>query len=402
MPEARLHFELEALNSSLYTLDINFVELEKFIVELTTDAKWDYVFQVENREALQSVSREIIRRLHNFVAAAMSLREHALATFNSRYSDKGLMPDYEERVKAVFGSDPLAQFVMGLRKYCQHYRSPFIGFVTHWEHQSDSTQRTAVIFKEDLASFAKWPGPARAYISSLDRGVEIVPLCREYRAKVLKFYEWFQLQQNEIHRDELARFEEKEAQLLRLQLEDMLDRCIASRDDLRCSEQALFFHIFLMGDYQILADQASLPARAEEAIRLLEHRFPIGDTLKNKIRIAYSVPGFRVYLSRKSRPESPAGPQAPPGSAQQLDGADPASCGKTDLSYYLSAGRAAHLEAVRPPRARDTDRCVHQGCSRAWTSSCVLTNWCFGLALPARPFEQGQCSASYTCVVPCS
>ena len=33
--------------------------------------------------------------------------------------------------------------------------------------------------------------------------------------------------------------------------------------------------------------------------------------------------------------------------AQQLDGADPASCGKTDSRYYLSAGRAAHLEAVR-------------------------------------------------------
>src|SRR4030065_200926 len=33
--------------------------------------------------------------------------------------------------------------------------------------------------------------------------------------------------------------------------------------------------------------------------------------------------------------------------AKQLDGADPASCGKTNLSYYLSAGRAAHLEAVR-------------------------------------------------------
>src|SRR3972149_1691793 len=36
--------------------------------------------------------------------------------------------------------------------------------------------------------------------------------------------------------------------------------------------------------------------------------------------------------------------------AQQLDGADPASCGESSLSYYLSAGRAAHLEAVRRPR----------------------------------------------------
>ncbi len=32
--------------------------------------------------------------------------------------------------------------------------------------------------------------------------------------------------------------------------------------------------------------------------------------------------------------------------AQQLNGADPASCGKTYLRYYRRAGRAAHLEAV--------------------------------------------------------
>jgi len=36
--------------------------------------------------------------------------------------------------------------------------------------------------------------------------------------------------------------------------------------------------------------------------------------------------------------------------AQQLDGADPASCGESNSRYYRSAGRAAHLEAVMPPR----------------------------------------------------
>jgi hypothetical protein len=35
--------------------------------------------------------------------------------------------------------------------------------------------------------------------------------------------------------------------------------------------------------------------------------------------------------------------------AEQLDGADLASRGKSSLSDYRRAGRAAHLEAVRPP-----------------------------------------------------
>ena len=46
------------------------------------------------------------------------------------------------------------------------------------------------------------------------------------------------------------------------------------------------------------------------------------------------------------------GSQVLPTAAQQLDGADPASCGKTKSRYYLSAGRAAHLEAVRQPHSR--------------------------------------------------
>src|SRR2546430_13637027 len=43
--------------------------------------------------------------------------------------------------------------------------------------------------------------------------------------------------------------------------------------------------------------------------------------------------------------------------AQQLDGVDPASCGKTNSRCYLRAGRAAHLEAVRRTRSI-TDECL--------------------------------------------
>src|SRR3989442_15748221 len=37
--------------------------------------------------------------------------------------------------------------------------------------------------------------------------------------------------------------------------------------------------------------------------------------------------------------------------AYQLDGVDPASCGKTNSRCYLRAGLAAHLEAVRRTRS---------------------------------------------------
>jgi hypothetical protein len=296
MPEHQLYSELMALDTSIYILDANFVELEKFVLSLTSDPKWDHLFLAENRGSLHSVSRDIVRRLHNFVAAAHSLREHALAIYNRRYKDANLMPEYSKRARSVFGNDPLAQFVMGLRRYCQHYRSPHMGFETAWPHDGSPPRRTAMILKEDLVTFEAWPAAAKQFITDIETGVDILQICRSYRMKVLEFYEWFQGHQESIHRDELARFRKKEAELLLLQLEDKLDRSLASPGSPHSSEQALFFHMFIRADFdKLLEVPPSSPSRPEAAIRLIEKRFPLPESVKAKIHSVYELQEFKFY-----------------------------------------------------------------------------------------------------------
>jgi hypothetical protein len=60
--------------------------------------------------------------------------------------------------------------------------------------------------------------------------------------------------------------------------------------------------------------------------------------------------------------------------AKQLDGADPASCGKTDSSSYPSAGRAAHLEAVRQPPYIHSNPCSLKPNARLVTSQGIFSD----------------------------
>src|SRR3990170_7543320 len=61
---------------------------------------------------------------------------------------------------------------------------------------------------------------------------------------------------------------------------------------------------------------------------------------------------LRVRFPRTNVARQPgiSRPRAKVLGVQQLDGADLASCGESNSRYYLRAGQAAHLEAVRRPR----------------------------------------------------
>jgi hypothetical protein len=295
-PGYDVYTKLMALNTSIYILDKNCNDLEAFVHELTTSPKWRYLFMVENREALHNVSQDVVRRLHNFVSAAASLRDHTRAFYNKHYKDGDLMPEYHEKKRVVFGEDPLAQFTLSLRKYCQHYRSPHMNYRTAWDPGGAPSSTTAIILKEDLLLFDGWNKQARSYLDQIEGGVDVLSIAKVYRTKVLSFYEWFQTEQERIHRDELEDFKAKEAELLRLQLEDKLDRCLSTGDSLDCSEQSLFLHMFLKRDYEQLSElQPRSRDRAELAISLVRERFDINDQLAAKLRNAYGQPGFAFY-----------------------------------------------------------------------------------------------------------
>lgn len=293
MPEHALYTRLMALNTSIYILDQNHKELYTLIVELTSDERHRELFLVENREALHRVSLDVVRRMHNFLSAALSLREHALGMFNKYYRDHGLMPEYRDRVRKEFGEDPLAQFMIKLRVFFQHYQSPHMNYVTAWDEEGNAQRRAAIIRKEDLVEFDDWNEYSKQFVESIELGVDILDVAGRYRVKVLEFYKWFQLRQSEIHSEELEKFGKKEAELQRVQVEDRLERYTVAPSDERNTERGLFFGIFTASEFIELEELGNeAKRRASRSVQLLEKHFPISEHMKEQVGDLYESPGF--------------------------------------------------------------------------------------------------------------
>lgn len=68
----------------------------------------------------ETYQHEVARRLHNFVAGAFSLVDHARRLYGKRSKYVTHFPNYQTEVNNRFTKDPLHRFLQGLRDYCLH------------------------------------------------------------------------------------------------------------------------------------------------------------------------------------------------------------------------------------------------------------------------------------------
>jgi hypothetical protein len=240
---------------------------------------------------------DIIRRLHNFVQSAMALVDHSRNLYNKLYLDTGRFPDYQARVNQDFAKDPLSKFVQDLRRYCHHYKAPNLSIrvtVTQ-EDGKQIEKKTVELLVEDLNTFPDWTSLAKKYLSSLDEAVNILEVATVYRNKVLRFYEWFQSRQTEIHAEEFERHREKQRQIFLLMLERKIDGCLENKVNMPFRKEEIFQEIFTANEFEKLEKiDSKSPERAKLAIELAENYFLLPDKIKQKIIRLYQEPGFFV------------------------------------------------------------------------------------------------------------
>ena len=296
MPEYELIASLRGFNISIYTFDKNYSALRKLIEFLANDPKAEPLFWVRNRDKLQNVMREIIRLLHNHVASALSLLDHTRRLHRKLYSEGEKFNDYQVRIDKEFARDPLAQFVKGLRKYCQHYKSPDLAITTSWQKGDESATRTVGLFKEDLLTFDGWSAAAKKYLEAVEEKVDVLEVATAYRDKLLGFYEWFRSRQLDIHSEELKAFRDKETELLILTLEDRLESAFRHRNhEIPHERDEIFLSIFSSSEF---AELEKIPIesieRPRRAIQLLEQGFPVPDHVKQQIYRWYKEVGSKL------------------------------------------------------------------------------------------------------------
>jgi hypothetical protein len=295
MPEYRLRQDLQGLNTSIYIFDKNYVELRGIIKFLTDDPAGQSLSAARNDNGLHTVQIEVLRRLHNFVAAVESLVGHTRRLYNKLYRESGAFPEYLAQIAARFTNDPLSQFVQNLRQYCQHYGAPDIGIrLSVRRAESEFVERRTVFLALDnLREFGSWNARAKEYMEGLTGEVEVLGIVTQYRDKVIEFYKWFQSRQLQIHSGELARLEAKQSELALLNLEWYVNACMNNQDDMPFRGEDIFIGLLSSQEREELETiPASSPARLSRAIALVEQRLSLPAALKRKISDLYKESSF--------------------------------------------------------------------------------------------------------------
>ena len=118
--------EIRALDRSRRLFDRNVEELQRFLGEHSEPPRVLELWSMDNREEFDLFLEEVGRLLHNFVAAALTLRDHSLRLKHkllpAAEADQ-LAEEYKARSIETFDK-PLPRFVLELRQYSQHRRLP--------------------------------------------------------------------------------------------------------------------------------------------------------------------------------------------------------------------------------------------------------------------------------------
>lgn len=284
LPEYALYRALTTFNISLYIFNINYSQLKKIIEFLVGSLRSEHLMDIRNRDQLTRVLDEVIRLLHNFVAAAISLVDHTRNIYKKLYRETGKFPDYQKRIDNEFTNDSLVQFVHCLRQYCQHYRAPNISIRSSWNKNDGKRKKTIDLLKNDLEMFSAWNANAKKYLDSIEDRVDIYEMTKTYRKKVLDFHVWFNSRQKEIHKDEFDILRKKEVEVLTTQLNHFLDTALSGSEKSNDREVDIFYGIFNSKNYNELNQiPMSSPRRCARAIELLQEHLPVSEDIKKRI-----------------------------------------------------------------------------------------------------------------------
>lgn len=200
--------KIKVFNHTLNIFVDNYKEFRSFLYSIISNPNSIKLFGNHYSDELGKVQQENIRLLHNFVASAFTLIDHTRNHYRELYEIDDQMPDYQEKVDTRFKNNPLARFIVGLRQYVQHYKSPGLSAQLKWD-RTEGMRTIISINKKDISEF-KWDSKAKEYLNNCEESIDMLQLIDEYYKIVIDFYTWFREKQNKIHEGDFKIFEEKQ------------------------------------------------------------------------------------------------------------------------------------------------------------------------------------------------
>jgi len=174
-------------------------------------------FDIEGRDWLHThIYKDILRKLHNYLAACFSLRDctkNRIRSFLIDYSD---MSEYKERIDLTFTNNPIRAFLQNLRNNWIHqggpfpvYRAGFYRVDLDTDGESETERRCEISFDaKQLLKDYQWKSLAKSYISSWNKTKKFNEIIEEYNQIVESYYEWLLEFYDSIFREEYRRTDE--------------------------------------------------------------------------------------------------------------------------------------------------------------------------------------------------
>jgi hypothetical protein len=207
---------LKWLQRNFYVFDKNWEELSK-IFRISKDTELTLkIMGTEKRESLDLVLSELTRRLHNFVASALSLRDITQKAIPAWYKNDEFLESYKKRQREHFGDNEIRAFVQCLRNYMIHGSRP--GIFSHWELKVNPGPiiHTFRLDKEEFLAQKDWFNQkARSYIQGLQQEKEdIESVMTAYYESIKSFHFWLFNSLQEKHASDLDWLEIERARLI--------------------------------------------------------------------------------------------------------------------------------------------------------------------------------------------
>lgn len=221
LPGWSVRAELLAFDRSLRVFASNADELSRFLGESQEPATAFQLWARDNREGFERFLDEVDRLLHNFVAGAMTLRDHARRLRRKLLPDDetdNLAAECQARIDADFTNSPLAQFVEGLRNFVLHRRLPVARGSLSWSAGGQFESRIVLYPSDLLQSRRLRRSPlATRYIEDAGDDIAIGDVVTDYRAVVVAFHDWFRSALLTRHRSNLDALGQREDEVAALE-----------------------------------------------------------------------------------------------------------------------------------------------------------------------------------------
>lgn len=225
---ARLVALFYPVRASHRIFDANSQELGELLVLNASDEFASVLWDVRNRALLDGFLDEATRRLHNYVASAMSLVDHTRKAISKVYPPAGrARAEYDERVRADFAESPEIRFIQDLRVLLLHVDALNVNARFRWD-RTEGTKRELMLMRDRLVRWQGWSTPARELIRRSTDDIPIEPPIRRYTATVTAFYNWLADWHRKLHEQAFIELEALQAQVTRVVIEGGL----ADPDDL--------------------------------------------------------------------------------------------------------------------------------------------------------------------------